>query len=184
MQLKSIQLDKLLPPNMQSIEERVLYKVLNVSYEKMAYYASQLAIYSDIDCMEEMILDHLAWQRKSDLYESTMNIETKRAVVKSTPMWHQQKGTAAAVEDVVSKIFDTSTVKEWFEAGLQPHQFAIETTDNLTSREKIDDVKTAVNKVKRLSSHLTTIVVKRESNLSESIGIGIYKHKKLTIGGE
>lgn len=95
-----------------------------------------------------------------------------------------QKGTAAAVEDVVSNVFDQSVVKEWFEAELNPNQFIIETTDNLSSTEKIEKVKTVVNKVKRFSSRLTTIVVNRDVSKVNPVGIGIYKYKKLTIGGD
>jgi len=184
MQLNNVEMIKLLPPNMQTVRDKVLCKVVDESFKQMTYYAEQLAIYTDIENLEEMILDHLAWQRKSDLYEQSMDLETKRSVVISTPLWHKQKGTAAAVEDVVSKIFDTAVVKEWFEAGLLPHQFTIETTDNLTSSNKINEVKTAVDKVKRLTSHLKTVVVKREAGIVEPVGIGLYKYKKLVIGGE
>lgn len=108
------------------------------------------------DELPEKTLDLLAWQWHVDFYEPLgMDIETKRRLIKNSIPWHRIKGTPAAVEQVVSTAFDTSTVKEWFEYGGKPYYFKIITEDVTTNTDTIEErMKRAIKSVKNTRSWL------------------------------
>ncbi len=86
-----------------------------------------------------------------------MELETKRRLVKESIAWHRIKGTPAAIEEVVSAVFDTSEVKEWFEYGGTPYYFKIVTEDVSTDEDNMNRMRRAIASVKNARSWLEKI---------------------------
>jgi phage tail P2-like protein len=78
-------------------------------------------IYSRIDELPEPAVDLLAWQFHADFYEPvTMDLETKRAIVKSTIMVHRKKGTPWAVRRLLTDLGFQVEYTEWWQFGGEP----------------------------------------------------------------
>lgn len=147
---------------------KVLQKYLDENYE----YIKRLNILPNIDNLtNEELIDHLAYQFHVDFYDPSFNLQKKRKLVKSSIPHHKKKGTKWAIEDLLSKAFDTSKVKEWFEYGGEPYYFRIHTKDILGSEEKYISTIKALNTVKNTRSWLEKIIVERD--LYHNIYFGI-----------
>lgn len=84
--------------------------------QRAARNIANVLIYPRLDKLPESVVDALAWQWHVDFYEPDLSPETKRELVKSSIPWHRVKGTPAAVERMVSTVFGSSWITEWFEA--------------------------------------------------------------------
>ena len=81
---------------------------------------ANVLIYSRINELPEPVIDTLAWQWHVDFYEPDLPLETKRELVLNSIPWHRINGTPAAVERMVTAVFGSSWLTEWFEAD--PHR--------------------------------------------------------------
>jgi len=115
--LKSVSLLDILPPNL--LADKQLYaaaRALDDELQKITVATRNALLLPRLDELSEEVIDLLAWQWHVDFYEPVgMDIETKRKLIKNSIAWHRIKGTPAAVEQVVSAVFDTSHVQECFE---------------------------------------------------------------------
>jgi phage tail P2-like protein len=78
-------------------------------------------IYSRIDELPEPAVDLLAWQLHVDFYEPvTMDIQTKRNLVKSSIIVHRKKGTPWAVRRIMADLGFQVEYSEWWQFGGAP----------------------------------------------------------------
>ena len=118
-------------------------------------------IYSNIEHLPDAILDLLAIELRTQYYRDSLDIETKRALIRNTLIWHMRAGTPQAVEELVTTIFGEGKVTEWFEYGDLPYYFRIETNAALTP--EIDSFfSTMIRRVKNTRSHLRSIEIRRK----------------------
>ena len=75
--------------------------------------------------LPERVLDILAWQWHVDSYDSAVDAETKRKLIRESIAWHRIKGTPAAVEKVIAAVYGDAKIEEWYEYGGQPYYFRI-----------------------------------------------------------
>ena len=157
--IESISLLDVLPPNLaedDTIKNAAI--AIDGELQKTTDQAKNCIHLSRIDELQETVLDLLAWQWHVDFYEPiTMDLETKRKLIKQSIAWHRMKGTPAAVEAVVSAAFDTSTVQEWWEYGGKPYFFKVVTEDVTTEKDVLDRMKRAIESVKNARSWLEEI---------------------------
>lgn len=140
---------------------KVLQKYIDENYA----YIERLNILPNIDNIEnEELIDHLAYQFHVDFYDPLLNLKKKKKLVKSSISHHRKKGTPWVVEDLLSKVFDVSKIKEWFEYNGDPFYFRIHTKDILGDEQKYVDTIKALNTVKNTRSWLEKIVVERDLN--------------------
>lgn len=85
----------------------------------------RVRIISNIDGLDEAVLDILARDFKVDWYDPDYSLEEKRRTVKSSWRVHKTLGTKAAVETAISAIYPETTVEEWFEYGGEPYHFRL-----------------------------------------------------------
>ena len=84
-----------------------------------------LAIYTNIDQLDEALLDILAYDFKVDWYEFAAPVENKRQAIKECILVHKRKGTKYALEIALHSMFQDAKVEEWFEYGGQPYHFKL-----------------------------------------------------------
>lgn len=141
---------------------RLLYK-----YKELCF------VYCSIGTMPDNILDVLAVELRTQYYRDDLPIDTKRALVRNTLIWHMTAGTPAAVEELVAVVFGTGEVIEWFEYGGEPYWFRIK-TETLITEEMTLYFSDMIRRVKNTRSHLDAIEVPREINQTVYIFPGVY----------
>ena len=115
----------------------------------------RVRIISNIDALDETVLDILARDFKVDWYDPGYSLEEKRRTVKSSWRVHKTLGTKAAVETAIRAIYPLTTVEEWFEYGGEPYHFRlnIDITSDSGDRTRQKRVLERLNFYKSLRSH-------------------------------
>jgi len=157
--LQSTSLLDILPPNLLADEQiNAAAQALDTELQKITAATKEALLLPRLDELPEEVIDLLAWQWHVDFYEPVgMDIETKRRLIKNSIAWHRIKGTPAAVEEVVSAIFDTSHVLEWFEYGGKPYHFKVVTEDVTTDKDVLERTRRAIHAAKNARSWLETV---------------------------
>ena len=157
--LQSVSLLDILPPNFLADKQiDAAARALDTELQKVTAATKEALLLPRLDELPEAVIDLLAWQWHVDFYEPIgMDIETKRRLIKNSIAWHRIKGTPAAVEQVVSTVFDTSHVQEWFEYGGKPYHFKVVTEDVTTDKDVLERMRCAINTAKNARSWLETI---------------------------
>ncbi len=126
-----------------------------------------------IDELPETILDILAVELRTPLYQENFSIGVKRELIKDTLIYYTYMGTPEATNRMLSAIFPGSYIEEWYTYGGNPGCFQIildmsDFKECAVAAEIIEGVK----KVKRLTAHIDELVYQC------SIGIIIETHGK------
>ena len=123
--LTGLRLSDIMPARVKTPETLALDAALSPELQEINDAIIEAIIMPRIDEMPEDIVDLLAWQLHVDFYEPLgLNLDKKRALVKSSIIWHRHKGTKYAVEAIVRLLFYPEfRVEEWFEYGGEPYFF-------------------------------------------------------------
>lgn len=166
------QLTDIMPHNIsKNPEVQALSYALQQACRILYQYSRRLYIYFNLDEQPEEIIDLLASELRTQYYRNTMDIATKRSLVKNTLIWYMSAGTPKAIEELVSVVFGEGEVKEWYEYGDEPYYFKIKTNAILTP-EISDFFAIMIRKVKNTRSHLRRIDIHRTIDSEFFSGIG------------
>jgi len=143
-----------------------LCEALTPQLNMISNQIDSILIYSNIDELSHDVLDILAWQFRVDWYDSTLDIDIKRKLIKNSIKVHKSKGTVYAVEQVIQDMFGDGEVQEWFEYGGEPYHFKVITTNASVTAELANQFNVAVNKVKRFSTVLEQIIISLSGELN------------------
>lgn len=132
----------------------------------------RVRVISNIDGLEEAVLDILARDFKVDWWDPEYSIEEKRRTLKGSWKVHRTLGTKAAVETALGAVFPGAKVSEWFEYGGRPYCFRIElpTLEGGVTAQRQQRVISRVLFYKNLRSHFENIDLRGESTGSLKIG--------------
>lgn len=141
---------------------RACVEGLDEELRKLSTDIRETLILSRIDELSEDVLDLLAWQFHLDFYQpAELNIETKRALIRESIADHRIRGTPAAVEKLLTTVFNNAVVKEWYEYGGEPYTFRIEQLGkNLANESDFADFELALNIAKNARSHLESFIIR------------------------
>jgi phage tail P2-like protein len=132
-------------------------------------------IYSRIGQLEESMLDELAWQFNIPEYISTLELPQKRAIIRNCMTIHRQRGTVAAVENVIASVFGNGYVEEWFDYDKnKPYHFKVHTTNASTTDDMIAEFEKVVESTQNVRSVLEAVII--ETSLEMSSFQGVYTH--------
>ena len=138
---------------------------LKMAWQRLEAYRTASMTESFIDGMPEYILDILAEEWRTQYYDQSLDIDTKRGLVKNTFIWHAKAGTASAVAELVRTVFGGGGVVEWpdFADGERvPGTFDVE-TGALMTQDMVERFRTIVDGVKNARSHLRRVTVRRDT---------------------
>lgn len=110
-----------------------------------------------IDAIGEDVLDLLAIELQSIYYDTSLPIDKKRDIIRSTLRWHWYGGTKASVEDYIRTIFGGGDVTEWYEYGGSPYTFKIDAEDT-GSPMSIGRIIETIFKIKRPDTTFETYI--------------------------
>lgn len=137
---------------------------------------------NNLSIQSDEVVDLLAWQEHVDFYDSTLPIEQRRQLVQNSMSWHRRKGTPAAVEELISTLFDEGRVVEWYEYGGEPYRFQVITNNSAVTNVKAIEFMRAVNSVKNARSTLEKVIITNSENLDLYYAGALHMGEFLTIG--
>lgn len=126
-------------------------------------------LYAQVDILPDYVLDVMAMELRTQYYDVSLDIETKRELVKNTLKWHSKAGTPQAVQELAQKVFGQAKVTEWFEFSGTPGMFDI-TTNASISADNREQFTRLLADVKNVRSHLRYILYENELYDIENVG--------------
>ncbi|MCP4747310.1 MAG: phage tail protein I [Desulfobacteraceae bacterium] len=156
--LKSISFRSLLPDSIADPVICAAAKALDCQILALNQAIDSLYIYSRIDELTEEQLKHLAWQWHVDFWDEGLPVDKKRILIKRAYIWHQKKGTPAAVEEMVKDVLGGGYVEEWFDYGGEPYHFKIFSNSPPDDTETFTRLLIAVDTAKNERSVLNEII--------------------------
>lgn len=152
-----------------TIEVKCLSFAINKAMQKFVNYCRDIGVYAMIDSAPDEILDLLAVELNTQYYDTSLDIQNKRKLIKGTLTWYLTSGTPSAVEELIAAVFGEGSVLEWFEYGGEPFYFKIFTNATLTT-ESFDKISAMITRIKNTRSHIEAINV--TSRISQQIFAG------------
>lgn len=163
---------QILPASLIGIPEvQALSFAIGNAVHKMIAYADLISINGMIDYLPESVLNLLAIELRSQYYDESMGIDTKREIVKKTILWYHHAGTPSAVQELIETIFGIGEVVEWFDYGGEPYRFKIKTNTVITE-DAISRFNKIIKEVKNTRSHMEGIETQRNSK--DELYVGSY----------
>lgn len=143
--LTNINVQKLLPSSINTDDNvKAIAKALDSPLDDVAKEIEYCLLLPRLDKLSENVVDELAWHYHVDFYEDTLPVEKKRNLIRQSIAWHRHKGTPWAVEQVVTTVFQSAKILEWFEYGAAPYHFKVvfiqEPLTDTTQIDKLIDV--------------------------------------------
>ncbi len=168
----------MLPSQMSTqIQQQCISYALKRGIQLIIERANMTRTQAVIDSLPEQILDVLAVELRTPYYREDMDVETKRSIIKRTMLWHLNAGTPSAVQELISIVFGSGEVEEWFEYGDKPYFFKIK-TDAIFTLQMNDFFTTMLSRVKNTRSHLRMIEIKRNVNQEFCAGATVFPQYK------
>lgn len=131
MRLSTVDVLKLVPEFMRDDEAvKGLAAAVNELIREPGMKIKTVRLWDQIDELNDAQLDELAYELDIDWYKSSLPIESKRAIVKSSDLVHMRRGTKWSVEELISAYFSKGFVMEWYEEGYKnpkPFHFTVYT---------------------------------------------------------
>lgn len=180
-ELKDVHLLDLIPHNIKHDTNIIASaEALDPQLKEIASNIDKLALLSNINGLSREWLDALAWQWSAPFYDQSLPIEQKRELVSKALAWHKRRGTPSAVEELISTIFGSGEVKEWWEYGGEPGYFKVLTSDPSATADKATEFLVAINSVKNARSWLEAIEITNEGNMSIFYGFSTHIGEHIT----
>lgn len=165
-------------------EVEALSYALQQQFIALKEHADQMQCFSNVEELNETVLDYLAIELQAMYYEQSMDLDKKREIIKNTMKWHIYAGTPAAVSEMVNVIFGTGRVVEWFDFENPeeriPGTFDI-VTDTGFSKDLIEQFNKTIKKVKNARSHLRKVNIERKNDATVFIAGKSVLHANIRI---
>lgn len=165
-------------------EVEALSYALQQQFIILKKYADQMQCFSNVEELNETVLDYLAIELQAMYYEQSMDLDKKREIIKNTMKWHIYAGTPAAVSEMVNVIFGTGRVVEWFDFE-NPEERIPGTFDIVTdagfSKDLIEQFNKTIKKVKNARSHLRKVNIERKNDATVFIAGKSVLHANIRI---
>ena len=127
------QITDILPGNItKKPEVKALSYALQQACRLLYRYSRRLYIYTNLDEQPEEVIDLLASELRTQYYRSTLDLDTKRRLVKNTLIWYMSAGTPEAVEELVAVVFGEGESERVVRVRRQALYFKIATNAILT----------------------------------------------------
>lgn len=165
-------------------EVKALSYALQQQFIALKEHADQMQCFSNVEELNETVLDYLAIELQAMYYEQSMSLDKKREIIKNTIKWHIYAGTPAAVSEMVNVIFGTGRVVEWFDFE-NPEERIPGTFDIITdagfSKDLIARFNKTIKKVKNARSHLRKVNIERKNDATVFIAGKSILHANISI---
>lgn len=145
----------------------------------------KLTTWDHIDELSESELDDLAWELNIHWYDTHASIAIKREVIKASDQVYKHLGTKWAVENVIKTYFGSGYISEWWQYGGDPGHFQVNSSNPSLNNERLNEFLGLLDKVKRASAKLDSIVISLSGELQLYAGVALHEigREQYSIGG-
>ena len=148
-----ISLKEILPQSLEDEKVNGIIAAVDELFGETERDTQLLALYERLDELPTAVLNLLAWQYHVDFFKYDMTDEVKRNLIRQSIAWHRIKGTPTAVEEMVTAIYATAEVEEWYTYDGEPFHFRVNIFgEAVTDAEILKDLQTSVYAVKNVRS--------------------------------
>lgn len=180
--IKETSILDLIPPNLKNdLQIQAAALALDGELQEVNQAINQCLFISRINELPEAVLDLMAWQLHIDFYEPDLPMETKQLMVRNSDRWHMRKGTPAAVEELITAVFDEGRVQEWYEYGGDPYKFKVITFNAAVSHDRATAFIEALNSIKNARSILEAVEITMSEDMPLFLAGVVYTGDYLTI---
>lgn len=140
----------------EQAEVKALSEAMGTVTGKILDFADKSQVYTDLDKVSETVLDALAVNRKIEWYDTSLDLEQKRRIVKTALETQRLMGTPKAVRLQVSAVHPGSYIEEWFEYGGKTGYFRliVDITEEGLTDEQRKSLLYGVERTKNVRSRL------------------------------
>lgn len=151
---------------------------------KLLERCKRIQIWSNLNEVDEYLLDYLAVELRTQYYSTELDAEIKRKLVSNTLLWYQKAGTVAAVEELVRVLFGEGSVKEWYEYEGLPHHFQISTTNPNITGDILYQMNFIIEQIKRKTAKLDTVEISLSAIMNAYYGFKMHTGTYVTLRQE
>lgn len=167
--LGDLKLVDILPESIRSDSNvRACAEAIDRELKAVTRIIPNTSILHHIDELPEQWVDEIAYQWRTPFYDPTLTIEERRELVKNSLALRRRNGTPSAIEDLISQLFGSGAVEEWYEYGGDPYHFRVTTSDPLATAERAALFIRSVNAVKNVRSWFAGV------QIEETVGMDLY----------
>lgn len=150
----------ILPLNLsKELEVQAFAYALHRQVVKLCDMADRTRIFAAIQTAPDEILDYLAVELRTPCYDMTYSTEVKRSLILSTLPYYMKMGTTAMVNSILTTIFGSGRVIEFFEAYLDPHYFMLLVQGAEPTSRPSSEIRDVLEQVKRKSQWLAGLLL-------------------------
>lgn len=132
---------------------QVLAEMITEEFIQLVEMSNLLLVLPNLSKQSDKVLEQLAWHLHVDFYNQDAPREEREALIYQSIAWHGRKGTPSAVEDMVTTIYATAEVDEWYQYNGEPYHFRVNVYgDAVTDAETLKKMETSVETVKNVRS--------------------------------
>lgn len=176
MKLNDLEFIRLLPQFMRDdAAVKGLAAGMDAIIPDLAASITKLTTWDHIDELSEADLDELAWELNIPWYDIGASLAIKREVIKSSDQIHKKLGTKWAVENVIRTYFGSGYMAEWWEYDGEPGHFQINSSNPSLNNERLNEFLRLLDKVKRASAKLDSIVISLSGELPLYAGVALHE---------
>lgn len=158
--LRDGRITDILPPNLsKELEVQAFAYALHRQVVKLCDMADRTRIFAAIQTAPDEILDYLAVELRTPCYDMTYSTEVKRSLILSTLPYYMKMGTTAMVNSILTTIFGSGRVIEFFEADLDPHYFMLLVQGAEPTSRPSSEIRDVLEQVKRKSQWLAGLIL-------------------------
>lgn len=169
--IEKLKVLSLLPPLLQKDRDIIAAaNSLDISAKSTYQLIQQLNFITNPNLNDHKLLDAVAADFHVDFYDKEFSIEIKQNLIEESMILHMEKGTGAAVEDLITAVFGEGKVEEWFEYGGLPYHFKVITSNPEVTNERAQEFIRALESVKRKSAVLETVTILQSENMKLYVG--------------
>ncbi|OBZ08934.1 phage tail protein I [Bacillus sp. FJAT-27264] len=180
--IQTVSLRDILPPSIANDPTvAAAASALDAELQATTALISQLDIYGRSEEWTSEETDELAWEYHIDYYDPDLPLEQRRQLVVNAIPFHRRKATPSAVEDLITILFGSGKVEEWFEYGGAPYHFQVATDNPDVTTARAQEFIQAVESVKRLSAVLDRVVISQTEDLNLYFGGALHIGERLTV---
>lgn len=179
--LQDVLLTDILPDVFSDAAKTRAFALAERDMRRMIYvYAQNVMFYQNLSVLDDSVLDLMAAELKTQYYSSALDREAKVRLIQNTMRWHMLAGTRTAVEELVTTVFESDGVKEWFEYGGDPFYFKINTELDFSS-DIFSVFRDMIKKVKPTAVTLEHVLLKKDLFLPMQVQCGTAVEESVTI---
>lgn len=152
-----------------------LAKALQVPLDEMIDWAFKLNYTTNLNELDDDILDHLLWEKHIGWNEGLSLATTKEAkinLINAANELHRTKGTPYAIERILETLNINGKVIEWFDYDGNPYHFKIllDITDRGIDEQLFTLTEQLIENYKRKSAYLEQLQMRLRGNSRLTIG--------------